>query len=60
MVYSLLGHLIIVTVFYIYFRARKDSRLTRSAAGNFFKSWVEKTYHFWMKKYLIWEVGGGF
>jgi len=34
------------------FKAGKDSQPTRSAARNFFKRSVEKTY-------LIWKAGGG-
>jgi len=42
-----------------YFQAGKGSQPTRSAAGNFFKRSMEKTYFFWTKTYLIWKVVGG-
>ena len=41
----------------ICFKAGKGSQPTKSAAGNFFKRGVEKTYPFCMKTYPIWKEG---
>ena len=46
-------------VFIVYSHFKTLKQIHSLPARNFFKRRLQKTYHFWLKTYLIWKMVGG-